>query len=258
MTAVRRREVLGSLGLGAVASGLACSGIADGSPSSASPLPWRYLPLDPAATAERTYRLYPEGHCMHAVFTSIVGELGRRLGPPHSTFPFEMMAYGLGGVAGWGALCGALNGAAAVLALFVRDEAERFQATQELLRWHELTALPVWAPAAAGDGPPLPSSVAGSVLCHVSSSRWCGVAGHAFFSPERLERCKRLSADVAAETVAILNRCAEGRLTRRHEVSAETRACQSCHTSQAQPHGSFGDLACGSCHAPAPEHPRAP
>jgi len=246
--------VLGCLGLGAVAGGLGCSGIADGSPPPASPLPWRYLPLDPAATAERTYQLYPQGHCMYAVFTSIVGELGRRLGPPHSTFPFAMMAYGLGGVAGWGALCGALNGAAAALALFARDEAERYQATQELLRWHEVTALPVWAPVGTDARPPLPSSVAGSVLCHVSSSRWCAVAGRAFFSPERLERCKRLSADVAAQTVTILNRGAEGRLARRHEPSAETRACQSCHTTEAQARGSFGNLACGSCHAPGPEH----
>jgi hypothetical protein len=49
---------------------------------------------------------------MYAVFRGIVGALGDRFGEPYSWFPFEMMVYGLGGVAGWGTLCGALNSGA--------------------------------------------------------------------------------------------------------------------------------------------------
>ena len=80
-------------------------------------VPWNYKKLDSDIVAVRAYKGYHKNGCMYATFEAIIGTLGDKFGSPYSTFPFDMMKYGAGGIAGWGTLCGALNGAAAAIGL---------------------------------------------------------------------------------------------------------------------------------------------
>ncbi len=45
----------------------------------------------------------------------------------------------------------------------------------------------------------------GSPLCHVSVGKWMKASGYAFVSPEREDRCARVSASVAYQLVQRLN-----------------------------------------------------
>jgi len=80
---------------------------------------WTYLPLDPGVTAELAYAEYPNGSCMYGIFKSVIVQLAEKIGEPFSSFPIHMMKYGHGGVNGHGTICGALNGAAALIGLLV-------------------------------------------------------------------------------------------------------------------------------------------
>ena len=59
----------------------------------------------------------------------------------------------------------------------------------------------------------LPKSISNSQLCHVSAGTWCRTAGFASKTPERAERCGRLTGDVAAKAAALLNDYFQGKFT---------------------------------------------
>jgi hypothetical protein len=241
-----RRALLRALAGG---SALGSAALALGQSARNSAPPWKYTQLDPDDVAQEAYRLFlPDGHCMYAVFTSVVRPAAEELGESFRSFPFEMMSYGLGGVAGWGSLCGALNGAAAALALLAPGTPQRDEMTRRLFRWYEATSLPAFVSRGATEQ--IVSTIAGSVLCHVSAGRWCRAARKPFFSVVRRERCMRLSADVARQMVVLLNGKAEA-----PGLSAATRRCQSCHAPEAAERTSFGQSECNSCHKPHPEMP---
>lgn len=189
---------------------------------------------------------------MYGVFTSIVGVLGRTIGEPFRSFPCHMMQYGEGGAGGYGSLCGALNGGAAVIGLFERDKKRREQLIGELCSWYETAALPAYRPATPG-AIDVPKSEAQSVLCHVSVRRWCKASGCAANSKERKERCSRLTADVAAKTVELLNRNLLPSPTFAG-LPAETKSCISCHGKQ-DLDDTKGNMNCRSCHQFAKDHP---
>ena len=84
--------------------------------------PWVYHELDPQTTADRAYQLYPEGNCMYALFGSVMIQFAELYGEPYSSFPIAMMKYGASGIGEYGTICGALNGAAALFGLFVREK----------------------------------------------------------------------------------------------------------------------------------------
>ncbi len=218
-------------------------------------LPWRYIPLDPGVTAARAHEAHSKKHCMYAVFASILGQLGEKLGPPHSTFPLDMMIYGMGGVAGWGSICGTLNGAAALFGLVARTDMERLKLTQDLFHWYEQTALPIYTPPGNQMLNPFPTATPGSVLCHASSGRWCKATGYKHSSPERVERCRRLSGSVAQKSVEMLNALHANETIAHFESSSATRQCQSCHTTSAEKGSILGQGSCSSCHAIGANHP---
>lgn len=208
--------VAGGVALGAVAAGWPGIGAGRGSAggSSCPPLPWPCPALDAAAVASRAYAAYYQGACAYGVASGLLGELSAREGGPYTGIPAGMFGYGERGAAGWQTLCGALNAAAAVITLTV-DRAAALAAVSELFRWYSATALPGYVP---DPGPrllvtratpadlDLPSSVAGSPLCRDSVGSWCRASGHRPGSPERAERCARLTADVADQAALVLNR----------------------------------------------------
>ncbi len=222
------------VGLGLTA-GLAAGGISFASTKSAPPLPWPYVKLDPKKIADYAYSEFYRHECCNAVFSSIIRELARKVGEPYTNLPLTMMWYGGGGIAGWGTICGTLNGAALVFNLPCKD----FKSMIDVLfDWYQKTALPTYLPC---EGPyckkPFPKSVSHSPLCHVSVQRWCKVASVYFGRPilynskERSERCARLAATVAAKAVELLNAYHfEGFKPHKVKGAQKTKMdCRMCH-----------------------------
>jgi hypothetical protein len=227
------------------------------SPADKQPqFPWPYLGLKADSAAERAYSDYDKGHCMYATFTSIVAPIGETLGEPYTSFPFNMMKYGAGGACGWGSLCGALNGAAAVIGLFAPTEEQRNNLTSELFAWYEKTHLPTYAPRKAIIPMQIPTTISSSVLCHVSISNWCKASGYKAFSKEQRERCRRLTADTTKNTVELLNESLARKFAGEDYLSAEVKKCNSCHAKGGELENTKGKMYCGSCHfSLAADHP---
>ncbi len=118
-------------------------------------------------------------------------------------FPHDMMRYGSGGIAGWGTVCGSLNGACAMMTLIAGKAYG--QLVNELMAWYGTTPFPSDKAnryAANHDylvdeyktDAVLPTTISNSPLCHVSVNTWCRSTGFASGSRQRAERCARLTA----------------------------------------------------------------
>lgn len=219
-------------------------------------LPWPYKSLDPKVVAERAYAAYYNGGCMYGAFEGVVGELREQVGSPYTTFPAAMMKYGAAGVAGWGTLCGALNGVAAAVFMVLESKAGN-PVINEIYGWYGLEALPNYKP----DKPKfdtIAASMANSQLCHISVTTWCEKSGFKALSPERAERCAWLTASVAKFTVEQLNKQAAGSFSLAHALPAEVTSCLSCHGKGGaveNVHAS-NQTSCSSCHSDIwTEHP---
>lgn len=211
-------------------------------------LPWTYHELDPETTAERAYLLHYEGHCMYGVFKSIVGQLAERYGEPYRSFPCGMMTYGAGGVASFGSLCGALNGAAAAIALFARGKEQQATLTNQVFLWYEQTELPIYVPVRPKLTLEMPKSLARSILCHPSVGAWCKVSGYPVGGKEHMERCARLTADTARQTVLVLNEGLSGGLSRPRIGDEQVEGCNACHDRNGDRRDTLARMTCGSCH----------
>lgn len=218
-------------------------------------LPWPYVKLDPVTVAERSYDAYYKGGCMYGAYESIVGELRDKAGFPYIVLPTKMMAYGKAGVAGWGTLCGALNGATAAIYL-VADPKIGDQMIDELYTWYGQTALPNYEPKNPKFA--ISTSVSASPLCHASVTRWCEATGFKALSPERAERCAWLTAAVAKYTVAMINNNVDGAFAISHPIPADVKGCLVCHGKGGtveNVHASKG-VSCTQCHTDIPQgHP---
>lgn len=217
---------------------------------------WDYVALDPTEVGETAYRIYPDGGCMYAVVGSVIGALAEQKGEPFRSFPTEMMCYGAGGVGGWGSVCGIVNGASALIGLFHHKESREVREAMiaEFCLWYETTLLPAYEPAVPQRADKADPSVAGSVLCHISTAKWCEATGNKAFSAEKKERCMRLTADGATKIVEILNRKAENAACEFAKLTSDVKSCIVCHgkTKQAD---AAGKMSCGSCHSFTDEHP---
>jgi hypothetical protein len=261
---VTRRQLLGSVGLTAGASLLTgCGEPLHGAPLQkgtgstgrfdAKPFQpegktdnhWKYVRIQPAFAAAEAYRQFVDGGCMYGLFAGIMTAIATVQGESRQPFPIHMMRYGEGGVSGWGSLCGTTNGGAAVIGLFELDKQRRENLVARLFSWYETTELPAYQPKAMNDPEGVPKTIAGSVLCHVSAGKWCSESGNEVGSQEMKERCRRLTADVAAKTVELLN--ANLREPCKFAgLSPEVKSCNSCHGKEL--HDSLGKMQCGSCH----------
>lgn len=182
------------------------------------------------------------GGCAFGAFNAIIGQLAAVVGEPYTRIPLQMMDWGGAGVVGYGTLCGTLTGTAAAIGLICSgNDARAF--ISDLMSWYSDAPLPTNRYAPTGD---LPQSKAESNLCHVSLTRWCTTSGYASGSPERVDRCSRLSGDVAAKAVEMLNSSALGL-----ERPSERTVCRACHymgPSYAVGQFTHGDMNCLTCH----------
>jgi hypothetical protein len=248
-----RREVLGAVGIAAGSCALSScvkeemGSFQDG--TSKLVFPWKYTELNPDITASRAYYDWDKAYCMYATFAPAISQLADKYGQPYRSFPVEMMRYGAGGVAGWGSVCGTVNGSAALISLFVKKEDELKQLVDELFLWYQQTKLPHYVPHKPTLNIDIAKSVSSSVLCHVSVTRWCKVSGHKTFSKARKERCKRLSADTAKKTVEILNAHFTSRFAAARKHDEKTQQCRSCHTKGSELQNTLGKMSCTACHS---------
>lgn len=100
----------------------------------------------------------------------------------------------------------------------------------------------------------LPSSVSGSPLCHVSVSEWCKVSDYKAEGKERSERCGRLTADVAAKTVELLNLWQSKQYKPVYTQPESWNECMACHGKGRSLENARGKMDCVDCHTNVQEN----
>lgn len=215
---------------------------------------WKYHSLDPKLTAEIAYHKYKDGGCMYSCFLSIIKQLADQYGEPYASFPLHAMRYGHGGISGYGSICGTLNGAAAAISLFVPDKENRDRLITDLFRWYEEGSFPIFTSGNPLMETELVQSTANSVLCHASVTNWTKVSHYKVSTKERIERCRRLTADVAAHTVTLLNCFFDGAYVAADKHNETTRTCLTCHGNHGKLDNTSGDMNCSSCHTKSAAH----
>jgi len=215
---------------------------------------WKYSPLDPAVTAELAYKYYAEGSCMYATVKSIISQLVEKIGEPYKSFPIHLFKYGHGGVGGYGSICGALNGAAAVIGLLVSDNSVRDNIIADVFRWYENEPLPKFNPQNSSyDYVPV-ESISQSILCHASNTNWCKTAGFKANSNERKERCRRMTSDVVKKVTTSLNEVFTDKYTTNVFNDETVNTCLTCHGGTGKVNNTATKMSCNSCHTESVGH----
>jgi len=275
MKTINRRDILTGFGAGSLLSAGAFLGLGlldrdtraandsprgnDSSDENGSNI-WQYAKIDPVKAADLSYEIYPNGACMYAAVRSLITTVAdvRRFVAPVSAsmmmeFPFHMMRYGNGGIAGTGSICGAFNGTTAVIGLFVQDAVARDAMIQELLIYSEQTELPKYKPK-DDRFPEMKTSKSESILCHVSSSRWRAADDVPMFSSERGERCRRLTSDIVIKTAELLNRWHADNACTFMPLTQPTATCFDCHGRGGSQANTIVKMNCASCHEQGERH----
>lgn len=194
--------------------------------------------------------------CSYAAFNGIITKLREQLPGTFPVFPSEIMYYGHGGVAGWGTICGAINGASAAISL-VCDKATSDLLINELCGWYTQAELPTDisnnyavenAYTATKSDEVLAQNACGSVLCHVSVSKWCKASGVAVGDAKRKERCARVSGDCAAKAAELLNAHYASSFAAEYVPLETIATCMACHGSDGAKKNVASKSECGQCH----------
>jgi len=257
---ITRKEFLASTtrGVAAASIGAIGMGLLTAEDGNAAPVawPWPYTRLDRDEVRKAAHKSYYEGGCGYGAFNGIVATLAVHVGDPYAQMPSQIMYYAGGGAAGWGTLCGALNGAAAALSLFV-DRGNASALISELIGWYTTTALPTNISNDYAEhhvflvdkyDKPLMQSVAGGPLCHTSVSNWCTVSGFKASSAPRAERCARLTGDVAAQAIVLANDFKAGQFRPTFVPARSVTGCQGCHDSAIGNVIASVKMDCQQCH----------
>lgn len=230
--------------------------------SASAPWPWPYSALDREDVRKRAHKAYYDGGCGYGAFNGLISALADTVGAPFTQMPTQMMYFAGGGGAGWGTLCGALNGAASAIQLVV-DRANANLVISELFGWYTTVPFPS---AVSNDyavrrmflvnkvDKPLTQTIAGSTLCHASVSLWCTETNTKASAPERAERCARLTGDVAARTVELLNDYFKNQFKPAFVVPKAVTDCQGCHGSAIGNVQSGVKMDCQQCHKEKWDH----
>jgi hypothetical protein len=197
--------------------------------------PWPYKKLDPDKVAVRAYENWYKHFCAYATAEAILGSLQEEVGEPYTSLPLLAFAWGHGGGVGWGMTCGTLMGTGMATAFVAGKKGDNI--INDLMHYYAETELPLFKPAN-------PKATfkninkSESPLCHVSVGRWMEKEGVKFGSPQRKDRCARLSADIAKKTVELLNLYADGKYKSAHGNQIKMfgittqNNCTDCHGSE--------------------------
>lgn len=201
--------------------------------------PWRELftkPLDVERVRQMGVDNYNNGQgCSEGAFSALIEELGE----PFNTVPAQTLYFGFGGGAGWGTLCGALNGASAAISLVLGRNSETGAVVNELFGWYSETPLPLNDEI---------RSVAGSPLCHPSISNWVKEANLPQNDKKRLVRCGLLTGETAAQAAKYLNDVLAGKFIPAYKIPADAQECIDCHVGVLK--DTHGKMDCITCHEP--------
>ncbi|MDD4108714.1 MAG: C-GCAxxG-C-C family protein [Prolixibacteraceae bacterium] len=215
---------------------------------------WQYAILDPGVTAELAYRYYNEGSCMYATIKSVISQLAEMIGEPFTSFPCEMFKYGHGGIGGYGSVCGALNGAAALTGLLISGKSVQDNIIADIFQWYEKESIPVFKPQNPHFDFTPPTSISNSVLCHASNTNWSNKAGLKIDSNERKERCRRLTGDVAKKVTMVFNEIFSGAYITNTHSNEAVNTCVSCHGKEGKLNNTAVKMSCNSCHSESIAH----
>jgi len=119
--------------------------------------------------------------------------------------------------------------------------------------WYESALLPRYQPEEPLIETFPCSSIAGSLLCHVSVSRWCDASNLDPFRPDRKKRCRRLSANGAGKLVELLNKHLEGGWVE-GKLTPAVHACADCHGKN-NVGSAMVKMNCAACHQLPSKHP---
>lgn len=232
---ITRRYLLsgaGKFAAGMAVASAAGAGIVRVAGAKEQRFPWPYVKLDPAEVAEVAYENWYRHFCAYASISGIIQPLKQKVGEPYTSLPLAAFEWGHGGGVGWGMTCGTLMGSGMAAAFVAGKDGEKI--INDVIAWYASTELPTFRPKN-----PKASfkniNASNSPLCHVSVGKWMKKEGVKFFSPERRDRCARLSAQVSAKTAELLNLWADGKYTTVHGSQASTyditaqNNCAECH-----------------------------
>jgi hypothetical protein len=224
-------------------------------------LPWSYpsggLNVDEVRKAAYVI-FYKEGGCCHAASQSIIDAIAAKVPEPWAQLPRGIYKYGNGGVVGWGTICGALNGAIAVMGYLgvhsvLGNALIDYFCTAPL----PTAALVNFVPP-AGVPAPLAStktSVSNSPLCHVSSATWAALAAVPIADAAKKDRCAKLTCDIVARAVELMNDKFLSNVTPPAWVPPASYAtCYTCHTKPTVVPSQEGKMDCLECHTVSPVH----
>ncbi len=177
------------------------------------------------------------------------------------------MSFLTGGGFGWTGTCGSIIASSAVVNMVTpMDDAKKI--IGEIYAWYEQTPFPSdmanqlahnrqFQVKKYKSSDILVQTVANSPLCHISVTRWCKASGYASKSPQRSERCARLTSDVVAFTATKLNSYFAQTYKSEYAMSASAQECTQCHES-GKPFETGGwtrgKMQCDTCHDVEPDH----
>ena len=220
--------------------------------------PWPYAPLDMESGRKMGHDIFWAGKgCSYAAFHTIVAGLRDKVGEPFHSMPTELMIYGHGGGAEWGAICGALNGASAAISL-VCDKETSDKLINELYNWYSQVMLPTDISnqyavdkkfAVNKYDRKITPCNSGSILCHVSASSWCDTADVIITDLERKERCARLTGDSVAYAIQILNDNHKNRFKPSYHMPETVKTCNECHGKNGKEIDVLSKMDCQQCHS---------
>ncbi|MBU0730245.1 MAG: C-GCAxxG-C-C family protein [Proteobacteria bacterium] len=231
-----RREALigaGKLAVGAAVLTLGTSGVVTTVlANKPATFPWGYKKIDPQEAGNIAYENWYKGFCCFAVVSGILQPLQREIGEPYSSLPLMAFKWGHGGAVGWGTLCGSLNGAGIATGLIGGHDTEPI--LNDVIAWYTETQLPIYKPKQP-KAQFKSVNASASPLCHISVGKWMKKEGVSFASPQRKDRCARLSADIAMKTVTLLNDWKDGKYKPTHGSNVKEYGitsqenCMECH-----------------------------
>ena len=231
----------GSLGLLAGCGDTSTTTTATSKVQSAT-LPWPYVKLettDIKKIQETAHDNWFVGFCAFATLSGIVNLLREKVGEPYNSFPVEAITFAHGGTAGWGGTCGTLIGAGMAASLAAGPKVGE-EILNDVMSWYSETELPIYKPNKP-KAEIKSVSKSDSPLCHLSVGKWMKKEGVGFLSPQQMERCARLSADVATKTVEYLNAKADGKFASANKEPFAVNGlpsqnnCTECHGTNTPP-----------------------
>jgi hypothetical protein len=230
-------KVAGTIAIGAAgfaaASGIGGISLAEAKKISAETWPWPYKKLNPAKTAELAYEEWYRVFCGGAVVSSVFKQLRETVGEPYKSFPIDAFIFLEGGIAGWGTICGTNSGANIVTNLIIGPRTagseDGMMMGSEMMQWYSETSMPTFTPKAPKVKTAIPKTVADSPLCHISVGKWMKASNKELNSPERKDRCARLTASVAYHLVELLNDWKDGKYKTQGAMPAKLYNIQSQH-----------------------------